>query len=151
MRQAFLQALRQAFFSPFPQPLFHPTRYDFHDALLLLGDQFLDSAWKPCLSSMAYGEPAADAQKPPAISEAELKACFCDLALGIRKGEPIADETLVAAINESEAEEIQKRRARYGIAEGFFSRAITSGKVQPNSVSDWFRHLAENLLEPAGN
>lgn len=34
------------------------------------------------------------------------------------------------------------------VAEGLFSRTLMNGNVNPSSISEWFRSLAENLLEP---
>jgi len=33
------------------------------------------------------------------------------------------------------------------VADGLFSRALTSARTEPDSVAQWFRQLAESLLE----
>lgn len=66
------------------------------------------------MHQMAYGTPIADSLTPPALSPAELKACFEDLQFGIETGSSVTT-TNFADINRDEAKEIADRRANRGV------------------------------------
>ncbi|MFN7929676.1 MAG: hypothetical protein U0Y68_17370 [Blastocatellia bacterium] len=76
------------------------------------------------LHQMAYGKEAADELSPPALTEAELDHCFAPVPFGIlhdpdKEAEPTPQASNFAEkiedINLTEAKEVHKRRAKYGI------------------------------------
>ena len=71
-------------------------------------------AFASTLHQMAYGKDIFDKPTPPALSSAELAACFADVPFGITAGGLIADG-FVNEINLAEAGAVLERRTKHGI------------------------------------
>lgn len=73
------------------------------------------------LQDMAYGHRQPDAPTPPVIDPCEVTRCFAPLRFGIAED---GDVAMAAEMNFSEASEIAKRRALYGINTQYGTDAV---------------------------
>jgi hypothetical protein len=66
------------------------------------------------LHQMAYGTTCEDAPTPPVIEESEIRKDFVDIPFGIPESS-LTPSSVVEAINKTEAEAVQQRRARHKV------------------------------------
>jgi hypothetical protein len=68
------------------------------------------------LHQMAYGRPLPDKLTPEPMTAADLTVLFAPMNYGLPRGTPGLPDPLIEVINADEAQEIQARRNRLGIA-----------------------------------